>query len=860
MADRPRSPLVPALVVLAASALSPTISPAPAAPASAAQQETVVLRRSATGLPISKDLLDRQWSAWWLACPAAAERDAGVYRFRKVLDLASVPERFVVHVSADERFTLFVNGRRVGGGPARGDRDFWRFETFDLAGDLVPGRNLLVALVWSFGTLAPGAQIADRSGFVLQGDGPNERTADSNGSWQCRPERGLEPWPEGIRALQEAHQYVVVGPGERLTAARYDWDWARPPQAAGGSGPWLPAIAYGRPSPRSITEGPPYALSPEGRQLVPDELPPMEYRDVPAGAVVRVSGVPDSGGFPESGLTVPANTTASILLDRHELVAAYPELAFSGGQGGSVRLCYQEALVGPGFHKGSRDVIASKQLVGYCDEVLPDGGSGRVFQPLRWRTWRYLQLEVKTAEEPLRLDALKAHATGYPFTLRARVESADPTLDRIFAVGWRTARLCAHETYVDCPYYEQYQYVGDTRIQALLSYALTGDDRLARQAIAAFDHSRRAEGLTSSRYPAREPQYIPPFSLLWIGMVHDFWMYRGDPGFVRARLGGTRAVLEWFLDRQGPDGLLGRLPWWNFLDWAPGFDFGVPPQEPDGRSAPLTLQLVAALRQAADLEAALGDPARAVAYRGRAAAAAAGVEHLCWDEARGLLADRPAKDRFSQHTNILAILTDTVPAARQEMLLDRVLAAGMPSVREARPADAGGTSLAAAEPPLARASYYFRFYLARALEKLGRGDAYLSQLEPWREMLGLGLSTWAETPSDTSRSDCHAWSAHPSYDLLTLVAGIRPASPGFARVRVEPQLGALPRLAVRMPHPRGTIEATYQREGTGFEATITLPDGVEGELVGRGTRQALRPGRQTLRLEPTAGGERPQPR
>src|SRR5215468_6758019 len=79
----------------------------------------------------------------------------------------------------------------------------------------------------------------------------------------------------------------------------------------------------------------------------------------------------------------------------------------------------------------------------------------------------------------------------------------------------------------------QLQYIGDTRIQALISMYLTGDDRLVRQAISHFDASRIPEGITASRYPSDLGQYIPTFSLIWVAMVHDYWMHRDDAAYVR---------------------------------------------------------------------------------------------------------------------------------------------------------------------------------------------------------------------------------------------------------------------------------------------------------------------------------------
>jgi alpha-L-rhamnosidase len=801
---------------------------------------------SATSPRLAEAILSRQWKASWIACADAPAREAGVYRFRKVLVLRAVPASFIVHVSADQRFILFVNGRRVGIGPSRGDLYFWRFETFDLSPFLKPGRNMVAATVWSFGVGAPLAQVSDRTGFVMQGDGDGEEAANTDATWSCSVESGHTGWPEGLAPLRQIGQYIVVGPGERLDAARYDWDWASLP-LAGEVPPWTSAVPYGSASPRSIREGHGWALSPEGRWLVPDELPPMEYRPVSAGAVVRASaGLEVAPGFPEAPAVIPAHTRGSLLLDRKELVAAYPVLRFSGGRGSRVEISYQEALVKDRSYKGNRNDIDGKRLVGLSDLVLPDGGTQRVFEPLWWRTWRFLQIGVETADEPLTLESLGAHATGYPFEERARFDAGDAGLARIWSTGWRTARLCAHETYVDCPYYEQLQYVGDTRVQALISYVVAGDDRLARQAILAFDHSRRSDGITSERYPAAVPQYIPPFSLLWVGMVHDFWRYRGDDAFVAGRLPGTRSVLDFYLGHVRPDGLVGYVPWWNFIDWAKGFADGVPPLDAEkGGSTAITLQMVNALREGADIEAALGDPARADLYRRQAAKSADAVRSLAWDDARKLVADTPAKDRFSQQANILAILADAIPAESQDGVLDTLLAEPILSASDG----AGGEAPEAARGlTLTKASYYFRFYLARAMEKLGRGDEYLPQLQPWREMLDLGLSTWAETPDLSSRSDCHAWSAHPNYDLLTIVAGIKPAAPGFARVRIEPHLGALDRLEASLPHPKGPIQVTYERTGDAIRATVTLPEGLEGEFHWRGRATPLRPGRQTLAL------------
>jgi alpha-L-rhamnosidase len=115
-------------------------------------------------------------------------------------------------------------------------------------------------------------------------------------------------------------------------------------------------------------------------------------------------------------------------------------------------------------------------------------------------------------------------------------------------------------------------------------------------------------------------------------------------------------------------------------------------------------------------------------------------------------------------------------------------------------------------------------------------------------MLALGLTTWAEQPEST-RSDSHAWSAHPNYDLLTVVAGIRPASPGFCTVIIEPSLRALQHVAATMPHPNGEIKVEYTNKNSAVDAAVSLPTGISGELLWRGKTYRLHEGAQNIELQ-----------
>jgi hypothetical protein len=252
-----------------------------------------------------------------------------------------------------------------------------------------------------------------------------------------------------------------------------------------------------------------------------------------------------------------------------------------------------------------------------------------------------------------------------------------------------------------------------------------------------------------------------------------------------------------------------------------------------------SLQYFGALTDAAELEAALGDATTAARDQFRANHVREALKKQCWNSQLGLLADNPDQKIYSQQANILAVLYDIVPKDQQQTVLGKIL--------KIEPGTTPGGVLSA--------SYYFRYYLARALQHAGMADLYLQSLDPWRKLLPLHFSTWPEIPGDT-RSDSHAWSAHPIYDMLTLVAGIEPESPGFATVRVAPHLGSLDHLSATFPHPQGEIRVEYRSASlktnppangeAAFHAVITLPGTLTGHFQFHGQIRPLKPGENRI--------------
>jgi hypothetical protein len=759
--------------------------------------------------------------------------------FRKAFTAAELGENPCLHISADGRYRAYLNGKRISRGPCRGTPEHYFYETVDLSGQLKEGVNVLAVEVRYYGAYAPVAEVHREPGlWAMIGPDASGKWIVTDDSWKVLRPGAIPPHP--IPAGQVWAGYVVVDPCEEVDLRKIPADWTH---TDFDDSAWLPAVK-GRQAMKRHPSGP----SEFYRELIPRQIPPLEEtlllpvslmqsgRLTPARPPQEAREIqgelfPDEKvpapfwGDRAQPLTLETPGTDYLIINLGELTTAYPVLKLEAPAGTLVEFRYSEAL-SRNRHKEVRDDPAAGTVEGYYDLFTCREGEN-VIEPFVWRTYRFLRISIHHPDGPVTLRSLENIFTGYPYTQQAKFESSDPLHKTLWDVSWRTARLCAHEHYEDCPYYEQLQYTGDTRLQALVAYLVAGDFRLARQALQQFAWSQRADGILLSRTPSNEwkPQIIPNFSLIWVQFLEDYYRFSGDASLVEELFRTMEGVLAWF-DRFDRDGALVDVPYWIFTDWSlPANNWGDKPGpiRMAGSMGELNLRRIGALQTAARLAAALGRTVAQRDFERRVKKAVRGVRKHYWSKRDGLFRDDVDGAVFSEHPSLLAILYDLVSSEQAQEMIRRM---------EAR-------------EDLCRTTIYWSYYTFRVYEKLGLyGQAYRARLKNWTDQLALHASTWFEQPNP-SRSDCHAWGSWIMCDLLTSVLGVTPAEPGFARVRIAPQVLDLQFARGTVPTVRGPIRVAWQRSGAEVTCEIELPADVTGVLVGPdGQEQALTDGAQ----------------
>lgn len=800
------------------------------------------------------------------------EKNTHLY-FRKTFDLPGRAQTAPAYVCADSRYKLYVNGQFVGRGPVRSYPQFQYYDVYDLAKYLQPGRNVVAAVVHFYGETtawyvpARGGVIGfgsgrkavpGKGGFLFQCD---VRTSDgrqltiaTDETWKIKT---ADAWKQDTPRVNFSLGFIEVYDArkEPLGWSGLDFDdtdWGNALAYWSWTTPVPPTEPFTNMLPRDI----PFLLEkPVSAERIIEVGEVLDaLGDVPADQMAREELVPLSDAAcqnPENVLVpdgqyaviqAPAGKSVSLVLDFGRTVTGYSRLEVEGSADAIIDIGVSERLNRTkerylGWSK-ARPMPAKKTGVfltvehgKQADRYITRAGK-QVWEAQEIRGFRYLQVTFRNVVQPLKVDAISLTFTSYPVESRGRFECSNHRLNQIWRTGAYTLQMCMTDAYVDCPSREQRQWVGDAYVEAMVNYAAFGDPRLTAKLVRQTAQSQQIDGMTMAYAPGDHDVLsivLADFCLHWIMTIYEYYMYTGDADLVRQLYPHVRLAIGWFERYLNQDGLLERVPHWTFIDWA----------DVDKRGAVTALNALfyKALRDAAVMASLSGIPDDRARFEKLAERMKNGMNESMWDAERGVYVDcfldgKPCR-RVSQQSNAVVILFGIAPENRWPRIIDYITD---PKRVKLRQSDMSGLLTPGRfdeETDVILAQPFFSFYLHRALAKAGVFDKAVARIEElWGALLDAGATTWwEEWEQRIDSSECHAWSAAPTFDLSTEVLGVRPTEPGFARLAVEPKITGLSYARGVFPTVKGDISVDWKLAEGRFLLIVQSPEPTKIDLA-----------------------------
>ena len=740
------------------------------------------------------------------ACPQPEGRFA---YFR--LD-ANLPKgmRLTAALTAAARYRLWVNGQAVCSGPCAGDRHVWYADEVELTPYLREGKNTFAAQVLCLDHTEAIDPLDDnaslyriiapdhRHRFAFSAKAGDVELSTGKADWRVSVDEGISLHTDPlIQFLGDYTEEVDM----RVTPS----DWKITDCSAWPCAVTLESMAQDDLRARvGIVK----------RYIVRPRPIPMRFRS--EEAFLREVKT-ETGILQADSITVPAESVFEAVLDAGQVKVAEPAFRVEGGAGACLEITYFEKFVKEGEIIPRNDWRNGK-IVGIRD-VVTLNGDALCYEPFYVRTFRFVSLRLTTKAAPAVLHAPTFCRTGYPLTRDSNVHSSVPWVDALWSMCVETLQNCMLDTYMDCPYYEQLQYIMDTRLQVLFNFAVSRDTALARKALEDFHRSQMPCGLLPGKYPSAYPQVISTFSLHYIYMIWEYYWQTGDASVLKLYRADCDRILSYYEEHLSEKKLMGHPGFWPFVDWQPAWNgiMGIPEALNHGESTIITLMYAYALEAAARINEHSGRCAIAGEYRALKDEICKAVQACCWDDVRGMYREGPEFRQFTQHAQAWAVLCEIGDAdCLKNSMADDVLKVTFSTAHE-----------------------WFR-----ALEKTGQYSYARRSLQPWIDLIALDCKTCPETPVDT-RSENHAWSALPMLELVRGIAGVKAEEPGWRTVSITPRMLDLPDLSAVVATPLGDITLDYTKST--YE--VTLPEGMEGTFLHPDGREIpIGGGRHIIRL------------
>lgn len=757
-------------------------------------------------------------NAFWLGVPDEEVKEKQIFQgdmngrfayYRCSFELEEAGD-LKVALTAVSRYRLWVNGKPVLSGPCKGDFHRHFYEDVDLTEYLQKGRNVLAVQVLLCDAGAVMGQYEERSPLFGVASFPGRHclamegaVVDKNGKVLADVTTGKADW----KVYLEDSFYLTAGDDatanlgavkEKVDFRKVPFDWK---MIDFDESSWKMAETLTSTNQGSFEQ----KVGLYGKYRLTE-------REIPLLKEEKGFLTDSSETFEDGKIIIPAGAAKSIVFNPGVHTNAYPIYSFEKGKDAKITITYSEryepakATDRWGEDGFDRTEAEGSVLKGITDYVYLNG-EPVVYETFWYRTFRFIQMDIEAAEEDVIVYVPEMRKTGYPLEVESEIHSDVPWINELWEICVRTLENCMVETYMDCPFYEQMQFSMDTRLQMLFNYYVSKDIRLAKKALSDFHHSMIPDGLIQGKYPSIFPQIISTFSLHYIFMLEEYYMQTGDTELLRRYRADVDDILEYYHRKIGESGLVENLGYWAFVDWQKEWNesMGTPSASLYGPSAIINLMYAYALKKGASIYEITGRPSVAEEYRQRRKEILTKIQETCWSEERGMFREGPAYEQYSQHAQSWAVLNE---------IIDKETAAGILR-RSFEGAD------------VIKCSFSTGYELCRALEWAGCQEYIREFMNGWIKLLEWKCTTCPEEPKN-GRSECHAWSALPIYELMHTFAGIHLSEYGEKYVKVKPYFAEINALWGKLVVPEGMIEFSFDKAQNKYE--VKLPECYEGEF------------------------------
>ncbi len=729
---------------------------------------------------MNNNSLDFPPDAVWIGSDHAFDLREAYLRFRSPTDwrLERQPKQAKLFISADSRYKLWVNGQYVARGPARSYPQAQCVDRLDLTPYLRAGRNTLAVQVYQPGYSHFSYVHRGMAGLFahLVIDGQSELV--TNTRWRTSRDFSFSATVPPVSIYISGVEDRDLNLADNWLDPTYDdsgWAAARLVAPVGGY-PWTDMQARAIPLlverdlPMSLS-GPKFARSgltnPDqiGDLSIPSEpnMDVLSLVETRRGTIIEKPDIhltlreswfaasPHKIQADEDGwfkLTLTAEETAFWLFDlgRGYSCQGWAEVQAAGGQE-QLAISYSEKM------QGDEPYLSDPET--YCRVRMTDryrlrpGNQG--VEPFALRGGRLLLFQLVGPTSPDLKVRFHARVAEYPLEVSRPLTTSDPLLNNIITFCEDTLRACLLDGFVDNPWRESAQWIGDVISDGLIMAAMSDDTRPLRRLLELAAQGAYPDGVLPSVLPSEAHAYcVVDFNFQWVELLNFYWKTSRDDSFVSDMWPTLVKMLDRFCRDINTDGLLISQPGRRlFIDWSPASK-----NEPN---AAYSLHFSLALQQAVELATGKGADAEANRWSEQAAALRSASRAAFYTQGRWY--DDLDRTTFSQLTASLALLTGTTNSDEEAKLLETIAARSLDLNDDHDP------------NKMVLASPYMHHRVFEALRQGGKPETVVEIIRRrWGRWVEEGYPTaWENWNVDfPDGSQCHGFSAHPRYHLAEI--------------------------------------------------------------------------------------------